>query len=222
MSRLAHVTSLADVTLIAATTAPFPIVTYGLVPSGWGNIANGHVPEFDLDLTCAGASGAITDLKLYGATRVVGAVVDDTFTAANATEIMTATAHGLLTGDGPVQLTTTTTLPAGLALLTDYWIIRIDANTFYFAASLADALAGTKVSITSDGTGTHTLADTADTQLVRWRLVGILETSLSLASIREGYTVRCDHDPRVFAYGVVWTGTASNTVKATITPVSSR
>lgn len=89
-------------------------------------------------------------------------VADDTFTAA-ATNICTATAHGLLTGDGPVQLTTTDTLPAGLDLLTDYWIIKLTNDTFSFAASLALALAGTAVDITDTGTGTHTLSDKAFT-----------------------------------------------------------
>jgi hypothetical protein len=80
-----------------------------------------------------------------------------TFTAAT-TDICTKVAHGLETGDGPVRLTTTTTLPAGLALLTDYWFIKIDADTFYLATSLANAYAGTRVDITSTGTGTHTLS----------------------------------------------------------------
>jgi hypothetical protein len=91
-------------------------------------------------------------------------IAADTFTAANATEICTATAHGLLTGDGPVRLTTTTTLPAGLSLATDYYIIKIDANTFYFAASRALAFIGTAVTFTDDGTGTHTLTGTASSR----------------------------------------------------------
>lgn len=87
---------------------------------------------------------------------------DDTFTAAT-TDICTDVAHTLLTGDGPFQLTSSGTLPAGLALATDYWIIRLDADTFKFAASLALALAGTPVDITGTGSGTHTISDTAST-----------------------------------------------------------
>lgn len=92
-----------------------------------------------------------------------GAVVNSTlsnidFTAANATETMTATAHGLVTGQGPYQLTNSGGgLPAGLSVLTNYWIIRTGADTFQFASSYANALAGTAVTITTDGTGTHTL-----------------------------------------------------------------
>jgi hypothetical protein len=81
----------------------------------------------------------------------------NTFTAA-VSDIVTMTAHGLITGDGPVQLTNSGgALPAGLAVGTDYWIIKIDADTFYLAASQSDAKAGTQVDITGTGTGTHSL-----------------------------------------------------------------
>jgi len=50
------------------------------------------------------------------------------------------------------------TLPGGLATVTDYWIIRFDAANIQFAASVADAIAGTEVDITSAaGGGTHTI-----------------------------------------------------------------
>ena len=92
---------------------------------------------------------------------------DDVFTAEADTEIFTAAAHGLLTGDGPFQVSNGGgALPTGLAALTDYWIIRIDANNFYLATSLANALAGTHLSISDDGTGTQTIADTAETRRV--------------------------------------------------------
>lgn len=90
-------------------------------------------------------------------------VADDTFTAA-ISNVCTATAHGLVTGDGPIRLTTTGTLPAGLSLLTNYWIIRLSADTFSLASSLALAIAGTAVDITDTGSGVHTLSDTADTE----------------------------------------------------------
>ena len=82
-----------------------------------------------------------------------------TFTAA-VTDICTAAASGFQTGL-KVRLTTTTTLPAGLSLSTDYFVIVIDANTFKLASSLALALAGTAVDITDTGTGVHTITPTA-------------------------------------------------------------
>lgn len=79
------------------------------------------------------------------------------FTAAT-TDIVTATGHGLVTGNGPFMLKTTGTLPAGLsATPTKYWAEVIDANTLYLATSKANALAGTHVDITSTGAGTHTM-----------------------------------------------------------------
>lgn len=92
---------------------------------------------------------------------------DDDFTADNTTEIFTAVAHGLLTGDGPFQVSNSGgALPTGLLALTDYWIIKIDADTFYLATSRANALAGTHLSISTNGTGIQTISDTAETRRV--------------------------------------------------------
>lgn len=66
------------------------------------------------------------------------------------------TAYNLLTGTR-VQLTTTTTLPAGLSLATDYYIIRVNDTRCKFATSYANAIAGTAIDITTTGTGTHTI-----------------------------------------------------------------
>lgn len=75
-----------------------------------------------------------------------------TFVAANVTpaaDTITITAHGFVTGlKAPL---TGTNLPTGLSA-TDYWIIRVDANTIKLATSLANALAGTAVDITAAGT----------------------------------------------------------------------
>lgn len=56
-----------------------------------------------------------------------------------------------------VQLTTTTTLPAGLSLATDYYVIKVTDTTCKFATSYANAVAGTAINITDAGTGTHTI-----------------------------------------------------------------
>lgn len=85
------------------------------------------------------------------------------FTADNTTEIFTATAHGLQTGDGPARVATSVTLPAGLVAGTDYWIIRIDANTFRLATTFLNAIAGTFLLISTNGTGTQTIFSTGST-----------------------------------------------------------
>ena len=84
-----------------------------------------------------------------------------TFTADDTTDIMTYTSttslpSNLLTGTR-VRCTTTTTLPAPLALATDYYLIRIDNTTYKLATSYANAIASTAIDITTTGTGTHTL-----------------------------------------------------------------
>ncbi len=85
----------------------------------------------------------------------------DTFTADAGTDVCTWTStanipSNVLTGTR-VRLTTTTTLPAGLATATDYYVIRVSDTTFKLATTFANANAGTAINITDAGTGTHTV-----------------------------------------------------------------
>ncbi len=79
-----------------------------------------------------------------------------TFTADASTDICTHTNINLMPYTR-VQLTTTTTLPAGLSLATDYYVIKVTDLTCKFATSYANAVAGTAINITDAGTGTHTI-----------------------------------------------------------------
>lgn len=82
------------------------------------------------------------------------------FTAVAATDVCTfAVTQHYATGDGPIQVVTSGVLPGGLALVTDYWYIRIDNDTFKLAKSHAKALRGEAIDITSAGSGTHTTTD---------------------------------------------------------------
>lgn len=91
-------------------------------------------------------------------------VVATVFTADNTTEIFTAAAHGLQTGDGPVRVANSAgALPTGLVAATDYWVIRIDANTFKLATTFLNAIAGTFLLISTNGTGTQTIFSTGAT-----------------------------------------------------------
>lgn len=95
-------------------------------------------------------------------------VADLPFTTTHATETINADGHGLSTGDGPVRVSNSGGgLPAGYLAATDYWWITTDADHGQLAASLAQALAGTPVPITTDGSGAHTLSDTASTRRLR-------------------------------------------------------
>lgn len=95
----------------------------------------------------------ITTVTTTGNQTITSSV---TFTADNTTDIITHTGYDIPTFSR-VRLTTTGTLPAGTALATDYWTIRQSATTSKLAASLANAVAGTAVDMTTNGTGTHTL-----------------------------------------------------------------
>ena len=101
------------------------------------------------------------NVKTYTILDRVG-ILTDTFTAAT-TGICTQSAHGLKNGD-MVVLSTTGTLPAGLALLTVYTIIEATTNTFKLSATIGcpSYTTGNEsspipiVDITGTGTGTHT------------------------------------------------------------------
>lgn len=68
----------------------------------------------------------------------------------------TATTHGLSTGDGPYDLSTTGVLPSGLTLGIPVYVINVDANTIAFALSEDAAEAGLSIPLGSAGSGTHT------------------------------------------------------------------
>lgn len=127
----------------------------------------------------AGAKAIVLQVEVTGFRIKAGRHLARAAAAASwniTTNRATLTAHGYQTGDGPLQLTTTTTLPAGLSLATDYWIYVVDANTVSFCTSHAFAtrrkqspLGGADqglvddpivVDFTTQGTGTHTVGGT--------------------------------------------------------------
>lgn len=102
---------------------------------------------------------SVTTTTAQATTNTLGQ--SDTFTADAGTDLCTWTSSAnipsnLLTGTR-VRLTTTTTLPGGLATATDYYFIRMSDTTFELATSYANAVAGTQIDITTAGTGTHTV-----------------------------------------------------------------
>jgi hypothetical protein len=83
--------------------------------------------------------------------------VAKTFTAANASNTYTATAHGYTNGTR-VRVSSAGALPAGLSAGTDYYVIAAAANTFQLSA----APGGAAVDVTTDGTGTHSVQQVPD------------------------------------------------------------
>lgn len=139
-------------------------------PTYYKSLAN--LSAFTAAATTAPCVGVLVDvIGYYRVTTVTTTTAQsttntlgygDTFTADAGTDIITMTSttnipSNILTGTR-VQLTTTTTLPAGLALATDYYVIRVTDSTFKLATSYANAIAGTAINITDAGTGTHTMS----------------------------------------------------------------
>jgi hypothetical protein len=79
------------------------------------------------------------------------------------TDLFTYAAHGMVTGDGPYRLATSAAdLPLNLTVDTNYWIIRLTADTFQLASSYANAIAETEVTFDDNGTGDHDLLRAAN------------------------------------------------------------
>jgi len=97
--------------------------------------------------------------------KVVNGELGTSFTAATTDICTTASAHNMVSGDGPYRVGTTTTIPTGLSELLEYYIIAADTEptlsttTFALATTKAAALTGIAgaVNISSTGSGTHRL-----------------------------------------------------------------
>lgn len=78
-----------------------------------------------------------------------------TFTAVAATNVITVSAaHGLVVGDR-VRFSSDDTLPAGLSVDTDYFVITVPSTT---TLTVSATSGGAAVDITDTGTGTHTIS----------------------------------------------------------------
>lgn len=152
---------------------------------------------------------------------------DQTFGDADVTvasDQIEITSHGFYTGM-LCQLTTTGTLPAGLALTTDYYAIVVDANTIKLATTLANALSGTAVDITAAaGGGTHTVDVTAvannsitytstsatvaledasgsvDDVSRNWTFIGLHDYWYDNAGTQEQVLVGVSDEPKIYKY----------------------
>lgn len=102
---------------------------------------------------------AIYDVTSPSAAAIATANITISSNPTHPSEFM-KTAHGLTTGL-KVQATTAGTLAVPLVVATDYYVIRVDANYFALATSLANALAGTRIAITNVGVTSTTLTPVA-------------------------------------------------------------
>ena len=142
--------------------------------------------------------------------------------AHNITSVNTATDEIILdgavlkfqTGDR-VQASSTGTLPGGLAVLTDYFVIvtkPASGRGVKLAGSYVNALAGTAVDITSAGSGTHTITKNAEP---RYTANGVVETDTRRSEIIEDLVISMGG--RAVNSGGVWRLSAAAFVAPTLT-----
>lgn len=136
----------------------FPAATdYEIVPSD----LSGTIITFRKDSASSSTTSDVSTVQRY---EFVTTTYTSSFTFVDAdvnvgNDTITEAAHGHATGTPCTLSNSGGTLPGGLATLTTYYIIRVDANTIKLATSLANAVAGTGIDITSAaGGGTHTLS----------------------------------------------------------------
>ena len=86
--------------------------------------------------------------------------IDDAFANGFVTNEIVIASHGYVTGLKAALTTSAADAPDGTSA-TDYWIIKVDANTIKLATSAANAALGTAVDIIDAGSGIHTLTPAA-------------------------------------------------------------
>jgi hypothetical protein len=226
--------------VVAAAKAalPTPPVFVADVEATW-NQGNSTPTAFDIEIS-ADDTCALTDAEIVGVIQDQHAIASDAVDTVDfANNELDIASHGLVNGDGPIQFTTSGTIPAGLALLTDYYVIYVDAGTIQLATSLKNAVEGTAVAFTNIGSGTHTLLGSVDgdpdslgqsfltgsnnSYRITWMSYGLLgpaaDGAISLTGTK-GYSTRISHRPRTVLYGVEATVSA-NDVTVAILPVKS-
>ena len=134
---------------------------------------------------------AIFIAKLGAGTDLLNA--GSTFTSTHGSDLIGIVGHGMETGDGPVRFVAGGgVLPTGISAATDYYIIKVDADSFKLATSKALALAGTVVATTADGTANATRLMHSTVQM----LANSLEEVLNQLT-RYGYRVNHPDDNKI-------------------------
>ncbi len=211
----------------AATSLPFLPTSYADVSSWQQGLPNGYgqaYPYVEVELF-GSTTIAATSIRIRGMVLDAQSIAATTFTTTHGSELVNSNSHALLTGDGPIRLTNSGgALPTGYAVDTDYYVIYNNANSFKLATSRANAFAGTAVSISSDGTGTHTYTGyttgTTVCSRARWvnyGLLGELSDGAIALTDQGAYIQRFNHSPRVVGYALTGTLDTGN-VTAKVRP----
>jgi hypothetical protein len=107
-----------------------------------------------------------------------------------------------------VRFTTSSALPAPLALATNYWTIRITASTSRIATSYANAVAGTYIDLTTTGAGTQTMTAYQTLNLDTSAVVGVAPPGTTNRNVRAWTFV--DSGTNYLCVGVYEPGTTSS------------
>jgi len=119
--------------------------------------------KYVVNKACANRAAMVaeihTQLVAMGWTYVDG-IVDNPALSIPYTDVhvvnntFTKVGHTLVNGT-PVQVTTTTTIPSGLAVNTLYYVVEVSGDTF----KLATTYGGTAINITAQGVGSHSVVE---------------------------------------------------------------
>lgn len=142
------------------------------------------------------------------------------FSAVAATDVFTSVAHGLNTGDGAAQTLVPGGATGGLNETLDYYIRRIDADTYTLHPTAADALANTGiVNVTADTRGQ--LAIGLPFRRARTYVAGSQLKSVDLNFLQDSLVgkkhglVKVEIAPVIVNNGVGWALQANDTIKST-------
>lgn len=123
--------------------------------TSWASAASSTLNQYNSDIGDSSNTRVATNTQLVGA--VLAKTGSQTFTVTIAAPaVVTATSHGLSTGD-KIYLTTTGALPTGLSINTTYFINYIDANSFRLCSSITNAAQNNAITTTGSQSGVHTL-----------------------------------------------------------------
>jgi len=119
----------------------------------------------ELDVANRSTSSQTIDVEIEDFTAKGSAVTLSNGTSVSSNTLTSGTAHGLSTGDR-IQFTHVTGL-SGVALLKQYWVIKVAATTFKVASSHTNASAGTALTVTGTQSGSNSLNSLAFVYVVR-------------------------------------------------------
>lgn len=190
-------TDAADATTgTAATNFTFTILRQGT----WDDISINDVSGAFIEYEVAGVTYTF---KTFNATTA--GIVDIT------ADTITVTAHGFSVRD-PVILTSANspaTLPGGLSINTVYYIINVGTNTIALASSALNATAGTRINLTSTGSGVVTIRHNVIN--VFPTLPNIVSTAFAVVSADLRYTTSTSFPDGVYTIRYVITGNGGGT-----------